>query len=100
VAWRINERLGVKFHNQYKGVNWGNANSWNDAAKRTGVTVNKTPKPGCVAQTDSGSYGHVAWVTAVGDKTVTIEEYNYGGRERYGTRTVPKNNFNYIHIKK
>ncbi|KAK3321886.1 CHAP domain-containing protein [Apodospora peruviana] len=99
VAWRINKRLGVKFHNQYKGHHWGNANSWNDAAKASGVTVNNTPKPGCIAQTDAGSAGHVAWVTAVGDKTVTVEEYNYATVEGYGKRTVPKGNFRYIHIK-
>ncbi len=63
------------------------------------MTVNSTPKPGCVAQSNAGNYGHVAWVTAVGDSTVTIEEYNYGVKEGYGTRTVPKTSFNYIHIK-
>lgn len=99
VAWRINKRLGVKFHNQYKGVNWGNANTWDDAARRTGVIVNSKPVPGCVAQTNAGTYGHVAWVTAVGDNTVTVEEYNHGGREAYGKRTVPKGDFNYIHVK-
>jgi surface antigen len=63
------------------------------------VTVNNKPVPGCVAQSNAGGYGHVAWVTAVGPTTVTIEEYNYGSKEGYGRRTVPKGNFNYIHIK-
>ena len=99
VAWRINKRLGVKFTNQYKGTNWGNANTWDDAAKRTGVTVNSTPVPGAVAQSNAGGYGHVAWVTAVSGSSVTIEEYNYGVKEGYGTRTVPKTSFNYIHVK-
>jgi surface antigen len=98
VAWRINKRLGVKFHNQYKGTNWGNANTWDDAAKRTGVKVNSTPKPGCIAQSNAGSYGHVAWVTAVNGNQVTIEEYNWAKREGYGKRTVSKGTFNYIHI--
>ncbi|KAJ2685367.1 hypothetical protein IWW39_004298 [Coemansia spiralis] len=99
VAWRINSRLGIKFHNQYKGPNWGNANTWDDAARRTGVTVNNTPKPGCVAQTNNGPYGHVAWVAKVSGDSVTIEEYNKGGSRKYNTRTVPKNSFNYIHLK-
>ncbi|GAB1317716.1 Peptidase C51 domain-containing protein [Madurella fahalii] len=99
VAWRINERLGVKFHNQYKGVNWGNANSWDEAARRTGVRVDNKPVPGCIAQSNAGRAGHVAWVAAVGKDTVTIEEYNWNVREGYGKRTVPKKNFNYIHIK-
>ncbi|KAH6622695.1 CHAP domain-containing protein [Chaetomium tenue] len=100
VAWRINKRLGIKFHNQYKGTNWGNANTWDDAAKRTGVTVNSTPKPGAIAQSNAGSYGHVAWVTAVSGNQVTIEEYNWAKREGYGKRTVSKGTFNYIHLKK
>ncbi|KAL2143666.1 hypothetical protein VTI28DRAFT_10173 [Corynascus sepedonium] len=99
VAWRINKRLGIKFHNQYKGTNWGNANTWDDAAKRTGVKVNKTPKPGAVAQSNAGKYGHVAWVTAVNGNKVTIEEYNWAKREGYGKRTVDKSTFNYIHLK-
>ncbi|KAJ2809587.1 hypothetical protein H4S07_003180 [Coemansia furcata] len=98
VAWRINSRLGVKFDNYYKGPNWGNANTWGDAARSTGVPINNTPVPGCVAQTNSGSAGHVAWVAKVSGDSVTVEEYNYK-RHTYSTRTVPKSSFNYIHIK-
>ncbi|KAJ2701121.1 hypothetical protein FB645_004742 [Coemansia sp. IMI 203386] len=99
VAWRVNSRLGVKFHNMYKGPNWGNANTWNDAAKKTGVTVNNKPVPGCVAQTDAGRYGHVAWVAALSGNSVVIEEYNWI-KNKYSVRTVPKSTFNYIHLKK
>ena len=99
VAWRINERLGVDFHNQYRGVNWGNAGTWAAAARRTGVRVDSTPVPGSIAHTDAGQFGHVAWVAAVDGDRVTVEEYNYAAPERYGTRTVSKSAFNYIHIK-
>ncbi|KAJ2553233.1 hypothetical protein IWW35_001933 [Coemansia sp. RSA 1878] len=99
VAWRINKRLGVKFHNHYKGPNWGNANTWDNAAKATKVPVNNKPVAGCVAQSNAGSYGHVAWVAKVSGNSVTIEEYNWARKEGYGTRTVPKNAFNYIHVK-
>ncbi|KAJ2027733.1 hypothetical protein GGH91_003648 [Coemansia sp. RSA 2671] len=98
VAWRINSRLGIKFDNYYKGPNWGNANTWDEAARKTGVPINSTPKPGSVAQTNSGSAGHVAWVAKVSGDSVTVEEYNYQ-RHKYSTRTVPKSSFNYIHIK-
>ncbi|KAJ2101864.1 hypothetical protein GGI09_001535 [Coemansia sp. S100] len=98
VAWRINSRLGVKFHNQYKGPNWGNANTWDEAARKTGVPINNTPVPGCIAQTNSGSAGHVAWVAKVSGDSVTVEEYNYK-RHKYDTRTAPKSSFSYIHIK-
>ncbi|KAJ1664017.1 hypothetical protein EV178_004474 [Coemansia sp. RSA 1646] len=99
VAWRINSRLGVKFANHYKGPNWGNANTWDGAARETKVPINKKPVPGCIAQTDAGSKGHVAWVTKVSSTTVTIEEYNYVNAHKYSTRTVPRSTFKYIHIK-
>ncbi|KAH6975807.1 CHAP domain-containing protein [Ilyonectria destructans] len=99
VAWRINERLGIKFHNYYKGPNWGNAKTWDEAARKVGVTVNNNPVPGCIAQTNVGKFGHVAWVAKVSGDSVTVEEYNHGGTQKYNTRTVPKKSFNYIHIK-
>lgn len=99
VAWRINERLGVHFTNQYKGAHWGNANSWDEAARKTGIRVDSKPVPGCVAQSNGGSAGHVAWVTAVSGDQVTIEEYNYVHVQGYGTRKVAKTAFNYIHVK-
>lgn len=98
VAWRITKRLGLKFHNKYKGHAWGNANEWDEAAKKSGVKVNKTPKVGCIAQSNAGKYGHVAWVTAVGKDTVTIEEYNWNTKLGYGKRTVAKGKFQYIHL--
>ena len=98
VAWRVNKRLGLKFHNKYKGHAWGNANSWDDAARASGVKVDNKPKVGCIAQTNAGNYGHVAYVSAVNGNTVTVEEYNHGGVEKYGKRTVSKDSFNYIHI--
>ncbi|ORX69390.1 CHAP-domain-containing protein [Linderina pennispora] len=100
VAWRINSRLGISFHNRYKGKAWGNAKEWDEAARASGVTVNNTPKVGAVAQTNAGRFGHVAWVAKVSGNNVVVEEYNKGGTERYGTRTVPKSSFNYIHVRK
>ncbi|ORX69721.1 CHAP-domain-containing protein [Linderina pennispora] len=100
VAFRVNKRLGVKFHNYYKGPNWGNANTWDEAARKTGVAMNSTPNPGAVAQTNAGVYGHVAWVAKVSGNSVVVEEYNHSGTRRYSTRTVPKSSFdNYIHLK-
>ena len=44
VAWRLNSRNGVKFNNQYAGVNrWGHAKDWGMAAERAGIPVNDTP---------------------------------------------------------
>jgi hypothetical protein len=51
-----------------------------------------------VAQTDTGRVGHVAWVSAVGDGTVTVEEYNYYVAGGYDVRTVPASDFRYLHL--
>jgi len=99
VAWRLNQVNGIAFHNRYMGINFGNANSWDDAAIAKGITVNNIPAVGAVAQTDAGPYGHVAWVSAVNDDEVTIEEYNYSVKGAYNTRTVKKSAFVYIHFK-
>ncbi|KAJ1786894.1 hypothetical protein LPJ59_005836, partial [Coemansia sp. RSA 2399] len=74
VAWHINSRLGISFNNHYKGPNWGNANTWDEAARTTGVPINSKPVVGCVAQSNAGSAGHVAWVAKVSGSQVTIEE--------------------------
>ncbi len=98
VAFRVNKRLGVKFTNRYKGAAWGDAKIWDEAARQSKVRIDAKPVPGCVAQTNAGP-GHVAWVTRVAGDKVTVEEYNYVHKKAYGTRTVAKSTFSYIHIK-
>lgn len=98
VAFRINKRLGVKFTNQYKGHGWGDAKIWDEAARASKVRIDNKPVAGCVAQTNAGA-GHVAWVTKVSGDKVSVEEYNYVHKKAYGTRTVAKSTFSYIHIK-
>ena len=100
VAWRINERLGIKFHNKYLGAAWGDAKLWDDAAKQTGVKVDGTPAPGSVAVSNKGEWGHVAWVTGMTGDRVEIEEYNWAVPEGYGKRSVPKSDFVYVHLEK
>jgi surface antigen len=100
VAQRINQRLGIKFTNRYKGKVWGYANQWDEAARASGVSINNTPKPGCVAQTNRGKWGHVAWVVKVQGNSVVVEEYNWNTKLGYGTRTVDKGTFQYIHLTK
>ena len=60
--------------------------------------MTSTPRVGDVAQSNAGSYGHVAVVAKVNASTVVVEEYNYASRNHYGTRTVAKSSFNYIHF--
>ncbi|KAJ1962942.1 hypothetical protein GGI12_002352, partial [Dipsacomyces acuminosporus] len=99
VAFRINKELGISFNNRYKGVYWLNANTWDDAARKTQVTINSTPQVNAVAQTDNGRYGQVAWVTNVSGDEVTVEEYNGSVSQQYSIKTVNKSYYqNYIHF--
>ena len=99
VAWRLRETNGVSdFVNDMNGVHWGNAADWDEAARALGYLVDGVPAVGAVAQTDAGSHGHVAWVTAVGDGTVTVEEYNMLVAGGYDVRTVPTSDFTYLHV--
>jgi surface antigen len=71
---------------------WGNANTWDDYAKRDGYVVNQTPAVGAVFQTDAGGggYGHVAYVVAVNEETgeSTREHVYAGGDVVTGAATV------------
>ena len=99
VSWRLHERNGLAgFANHYRGEHWGNADRWDDVARRLGYRVDSVPAIGAVAQTDAGPVGHVAWVSAIGPGTVTIEEYNHASPGGYGTRTVPVGEFRYLHL--
>ncbi|MFF0294550.1 CHAP domain-containing protein [Kitasatospora sp. NPDC004615] len=89
-AYRIASRLGVpNFTNSYGGTTWGNANTWDDAARRLGISVDTTPTVGSIAVNDiHGSYGHVAYVNAVySDGSFDVEEYNWNNPLGYGTRS-------------
>lgn len=99
VAWRLRETNGDSgFTNDMAGVSWGDARNWDETARALGYLVDDVPAVGAVAQTDHGAKGHVAWVSAVGDGTVTVEEYNYYVPGGYDERTVPTSDFRYLHI--
>ena len=99
VAWRLRTTNGLgAFENHFGGVHWGNASDWDEAATELGYLADDVPAVGAVAQTDDGRRGHVAWVSAVGDGTVTVEEYNYAVAGGYDVRTVPTSAFRYLHL--
>ena len=88
-AWRARSVKHVGFTNYYKGQHWGNANHWDDAARAAGVTVASRPRPGDIAQSDAGTYGHVAYVAKVNaNGSFVVEEYNWSRTEGYDTRTT------------
>jgi surface antigen len=90
------QHYGPVYH---QGYHFGNANSWDEAARNAGITVNSTPTVGAVAQSDAGSFGHVAWVAALNsDGSILIEEYNWSSPEHYDQRTISRSSFEYIHF--
>lgn len=106
VGWKTYEQYGLY-------LAWGNANTWDDNARRYGYTVDHNPEPGSIGQVDSGSYGHVWWVESINaDGSVNITEYNnatstqlYSGVYRwgdFGARTMSAaqaRQYNYIHLR-
>ena len=66
----------------------GNANQWDDNARRMGLRVDQSPEPGAIAVSNSGYYGHVMYVESVnGDGTFNLSQYNASWDGRYSTRS-------------
>ncbi|HET7302599.1 MAG TPA: CHAP domain-containing protein [Candidatus Saccharimonadales bacterium] len=59
--------------------NWGNANTWDNLAPLSGWTVSSTPRAGAIAQSDRGSFGHVAYVEAVSADGTQIKYSDMNG---------------------
>lgn len=82
------------FVNNWRGVHFGNAKEWDEAARKLGIRVDQTPTVGAVVQHSRNAYGHVAYIVAVhADGTFDINEYNHGPRHKFGTRShvsIPK----------
>lgn len=77
---------------------WGNAYSWLYAAQADGYGVGSAPRPGAIAWTGAGYYGHVAYVESVSGGMVTVSEMNYNGNwNRVTSRTVSASSFRYIY---
>lgn len=90
-AWRVNHNLGTRFHNYYKGVHWGNAENWDNAARAAGIPVYKSPKVGDIAVRSSGTWGHVAYVAKVNsDGSFMVEEYNHVRPDTYSYRKATR----------
>lgn len=71
----------------------GNANQWDDNARRMGIPLGSQPKVGSVGVVNSGAYGHVAWVESVNaDGTINISHYNvgWGGEYAYWANLNPR----------
>lgn len=85
-------------------TSWGNANTWDDNARRDGYVVNNMPAVGAIFQTDSGEYGHVAYVIKVNPENEewTISEMNAPTINVVSQRTFTREaaeHYNFIHSK-
>lgn len=92
-ADKMNEH-SVKLTNSYKGVHWGNASNWINAAKAARISYSTTPKHRDIALF---SYGHVAYVESVDSHgNITVSEYNGPGHHfDYNTRSIKKGSSSY-----
>lgn len=76
-TWYVANKLPVP-------SNWGNANTWDDLAPQSGWSVSKSARPGSVAQSNRGYYGHVAYVEAVSDDGTMIKYSDMNGLAGFG----------------
>lgn len=71
-TWYVANRISVP-------SNWGNANTWDNLAPLSGWTVSSTPRQGAIAQRNTGSFGHVAYVEAVSPDGTQIKYSDMNG---------------------
>src|SRR6266571_589362 len=85
VAWKV-ASLGVPSAH-YKGL--GHAKDWPTNEPGKGLTVNTTPAIGAAAVKTTGTFGHVAFISAYNASTgvMTVQEYNHYQDGNYGTRS-------------
>lgn len=95
-AFKVDQAYG----NMPNWGGYGNANQWDDNARRMGIPVSGVPKVGSVGVVNSGAYGHVAWIESVnGDGTLTISQFNANWSGEYSRWVVPPSFFDvYIYF--
>lgn len=99
-AWKVYESGR---HMPYWG-GIGNANQWDDNARRAGIPVDTSPRAGDVAVKNAGRYGHVMYVEHVyGDGSILVSDYNQqldGAYRRYtvSRANVEANSLQFIHF--
>lgn len=75
-TWYVANRIAVP-------SNWGNANTWDNLAPRSGWTVSTVPRVGAIGQTDRGAEGHVGVVEAVSEDGTMIKYADMNGLAGY-----------------
>lgn len=94
-AWKV---AASGRHMPYWGGH-GNANQWDENARRAGIPVDGNPRVGDVAVSNAGYYGHVMYVEAVyGDGTIYVSQYNAGWTGSYSEARVSIGSLVFIHF--
>jgi surface antigen len=94
-AWKV---ANSGRHMPYWGGR-GNANLWDDNARAAGIPVDRNPRVGDVAVSNSGTYGHVMYVEAVfGDGTIYVSQYNGNWTGRYSEARIAIGSLVFIHF--
>jgi peptidoglycan DL-endopeptidase CwlO len=65
---------------------YGNAKDWVGAAARNGVEVSRTPRPGDVAISTSGTWGHAMYVLEVEPSRILVAQYNANLNGEFSTQ--------------
>jgi surface antigen len=80
----------------------GNANQWDDNARRAGIPVDSNPAPGSIAVSNAGYYGHVMYVEQVGvingQQAIYVSQYNAGWDGKYSEGWRYTNGLVFIHF--
>lgn len=76
-TWYVANKISVP-------TNWGNANTWDNLSVLSGWTVSSTPRQGAIAQSDRGTFGHVAYVEAVSADGTQIKYSDMNGLAGFG----------------
>lgn len=77
----------------------GNANRWDDNARAAGIPVDTNPRPGDVAVSNAGYYGHTMYVEQVyDDGRILISQYNADWKGTYSTAVINRGSLVFIHF--
>lgn len=76
----------------------GNANQWDDRARRAGYTVTSIPAVGAVAVDNSGYYGHVMLVLDVSGDMIYVKEMNSVGFNRTSYKWKNSSKYSYVYF--
>lgn len=77
----------------------GNANQWPSSAATDGIPTGYAPKPGSIAISMAGPYGHAMYVERVnGDGTIFVSQYNYSWDGNYSEMTISGAGLIYIYF--